>query len=298
MKKLIFFGLFLLCVGLAGSSFAQTAAQYIEAGNQTYAAKDYAKAVQYYQAATQMDPNSAAAFQGLGNSQYSLGQNSQALASYEKALTLNPNNAQLSTFVQSLRAKVSAAPASSVVVPSPAAGAAASPASSGGSSSKFELDPVAGIAISTSSGAGMGFGGGLEGYFGGGSDISFGGLASFYTFSGPSVSGYGANLSSSYASIEVMAALKYRLGTGSMRPYLLGGAGISMFSANVSETVTGYGSVSASASTIDPMVTGGGGLEFAAGKDMSFFVEGRAAIIIGSGTFTYLPVGAGLSLSI
>ena len=88
--------MFLLFVGLAGSGFAQTANQYIEAGNQFYASKDYAKAVQYYQAAAQMDPNSAAAFQGLGNSQYSQGQNAEALASYQKALAINPNNTQLS----------------------------------------------------------------------------------------------------------------------------------------------------------------------------------------------------------
>src|SRR2546422_10903132 len=106
MKRLSLFAALLVGFGMAGSGFAQSAAQSIAAGNQTYAAKDYAKGVQYYQAAVQLDPNSAAAYQGLGNCQYMLGKNTEALAAYEKASSLEPNNAQLSSFVQTLKAKV------------------------------------------------------------------------------------------------------------------------------------------------------------------------------------------------
>src|ERR1019366_7772031 len=108
MKRLGFFAALIVGLGMAGSGFAQSAAQYIAAGNQYYAAKDYVKGAQYYQAATQADPNSAAAFQGLGNCEYVQGHNTEALAAYEKALNLNPNNAQLSSFVQGLSAKVGA----------------------------------------------------------------------------------------------------------------------------------------------------------------------------------------------
>src|ERR1019366_3348726 len=147
MKRLGFFAALLVGLGIAGSGFAQSAAQYITAGNQFYAAKDYVKGAQYYQAATQMDPNSAAAFQGLGNCEYVQGHNNEALAAYEKALNLNPNNAQLSTFVQALRAKVG----TSAPAPAAAAAPAAEPVHyvSRGTPETFEIDPMIGAGVAS-----------------------------------------------------------------------------------------------------------------------------------------------------
>jgi len=316
MKRLSFLGMFLLLVGFAGSGFAQTANQYIEAGNQYYASKDYAKAVQYYQAAAQMDPNSAAAWQGLGNSQYSQGQNADALASYQKALAINPNNTQLSTFVDSLKAKVAAAPASSsVAVPTPAQSTAASPAASSSSAGKFELDVNAGVAFATGI---TGFGGGLGGYIPLGTDFSIGAMAGFYTFS------EGASASNAYASasasasinfLEVMAAAKYRINANGFHPYLFGGVGIADVMTSASETVSGGGSsasASASDSAIDPMVCIGGGVEFPMGNNMNFFAQGKYSVVFvpgvtvdtgygtvtaGGGTSTYLPLEVGLDFN-
>jgi tetratricopeptide (TPR) repeat protein len=83
-----------------------TAAQYLAAGQQMFGAKNYAQAAQYYNAATKLDPNNVAAYQGIGNCYYMLGQKSNALAYYQKALSLQPGNAQLAQFVQNLQAQV------------------------------------------------------------------------------------------------------------------------------------------------------------------------------------------------
>jgi len=289
MKKLIYFGMFLCCVGLTGAGFAQTAAQYLEAGNQTYAAKDYAKAVQYYQAAAQLDPNSAAAYQGLGNSQYSQGQDSAALASYEKALALNPNNAQLSTFVQSLRAKVGAAPAGSTAVPAPATGAAASPAA-GSSSGKLEMDLSGGLALGSGT---TGFGGALGVFAPLGGDFSVGGQVSYFTFSS-GASGGGNSVSASDNFLEVLVLGKYRFGGTGFRPYLLGGAGMAM----VMESVT-VGSASISASQMDPMIGLGGGAEFSAGPGMNIFVQGLySMVLVTGGSSSYEPIEAGVNFNL
>ncbi|HEY5037676.1 MAG TPA: tetratricopeptide repeat protein, partial [bacterium] len=294
-----YFGFLSLSLFLAvmGTTVAQavTADQYVAAGNQNYTAKDYAKAVQYYQAAIQMNPNSAAAYQGLGNSNYQLGNKSAALTAYEKAITLNPSNTQLSAFVQSMKnqgvvdtAAAGSTPASSTV-PNPAASYSNSPAVG-----KFELAPHAGIAYSTSTGYGIGFGGGLSGYFPSGGGLAFGGTAAFYTFGGPSYVYSGTTISQSFSNIEVLAALKYRLGTGSVRPYLVAGGGLSLLSVTSSANIAGYGGASGSTSTTNPMIQGGGGIEFPAGASMNVFVEGKASIVIGNGgTVTYLPIEGG-----
>jgi len=293
MKKLIYFGMFLCCVGLTGAGFAQTAAQYLEAGNQTYAAKDYAKAVQYYQAAAQLDPNSAAAYQGLGNSQYSQGQDSAALASYEKALALNPNNAQLSTFVQSLRAKVGAAPAGSTAVPAPATGAAASPAA-GSSSGKLEMDLSGGLALGSGT---TGFGGALGVFAPLGGDFSVGGRVGFFTFSS-GASGYGVSAGISDSFLDVLVLGKYRFGGSGFRPYLLGGAGMSMVMESYTETILGT-STSISTSQMDPAIAIGGGAEFSAGPGMNIFVQGLYSLIMASGASTnYEPIEAGVNFSL
>lgn len=302
MKRLIFLGMFLLC---AGSSFAQTADQYITAGNQSYAAKDYPKAVQYYQAAAQMNPNSAAAFQGLGNSQYLLGQNSDALASYQKALALNPNNTQLSSFVETLKAKVAAAPAaSSVAVPTPAPGAAGS-TNAGGSASTFELDVNAGLGFD---GGQIGFGGGLGGFVPLDKSFSIGAMAGFYTFSvsasGSTSSGgvtYSGSGSSSINFIEGMGAVKYRFDGTNMKPYVFAGIGISDVMQSVSgggsSSGGGSGSGTGSSSAVDPLLAIGGGVEFNAGNKMNIFAQLKESIVIVPGVTVTNPL-TGASVSV
>src|SRR5579872_6273880 len=240
MKRLSFFAALLVGWGIAGSGFAQTAAQYIAAGNQYYAGKDYVKGAQYYKAATQMDPNSAAAFQGLGNCLYVQGNNTDALAAYEKALSLNPNNAQLSSFVQTLRAKVgaSAAPAATSA-PAAASPAAASPSNTETKTAKtFEIAPMIGVGVgasaargatlsapATSMGWGTGFGGGFEAYYLVSGNFGVGLVFDFFTgygqapitaASGPYTDINGKTgtenvmINFNTSSVEIMPAIKYK----------------------------------------------------------------------------------------
>ncbi len=291
MKRLSLLGFLILALGFTGTGFAQTAAQYIGAGNQSYAAKDYVKGAQYYQAAVQLDGNSAAAFQGLGNCQYMLGKNAEALSAYEKASALDPNNAQLSSFVTTLKAKVGAA--SSVAVPTPGPAGSAVNAGSSSNEGKFELDVHAGVAVSSQTG----FGGGLDGFVPLGKSFSLGAITGFYTF-GSSASGYGASASSSINFLELMAAGKYRIDANGFHPYILGGVGMSLVMQTVSVTFLGT-TTSVSASEMDPMISIGGGVEFPMGQGMNFFAQGRYSMVMqNGGSSTYEPIEAGLNFNL
>jgi tetratricopeptide (TPR) repeat protein len=112
LKFFIFFGI--LAFGLSTLGFAQTFNQYLTAGNQFYAAKDYEKAITYYRVAGQNNPNSAAAYQGLGNCYYLLGRDAEALEAYEKDLGLRPDNPAVAQVIARLKAKL----VSSVSLPS------------------------------------------------------------------------------------------------------------------------------------------------------------------------------------
>ena len=292
MKCFVFFAALLVGLGIAGSGFAQSAAQYIAAGNQYYAAKDYVKGAQYYQAATQADPNSAAAFQGLGNCEYVQGHNSEALAAYEKALNLNPNNAQLSTFVQGPRAKVGAsAPAPAAA--SPAASTAA-PSAGRRTPKTFEIAPKIGVGVAasasfpatTSNGysqpattidQGFGIGGGVEGYYLVDAHLGVGLIFNYMSYSkstGTPVTVLNqssqqtvgtATSTATFNSIEIMPAVKVKFGDSSFKPYLLGSFGFSMGSTSASQSFgswsngnpnSGYGSYLANASAAGPSYSG------------------------------------------
>lgn len=111
MNKWMFIGIWAFLGMVAGlfqvdralAADAVGAAKYEAAGNQLYQTGDFTKAIQYYQAAVQLDPSRTASFVGLGNSQYRLGHKTEALAAYEKAVALDPTNAQLTQFVNTLK---------------------------------------------------------------------------------------------------------------------------------------------------------------------------------------------------
>ncbi len=281
---------FLICasfLALASSVSAQNAAPYVAAGNQLLAAKDYAKAAQYYEAATKMDPNNAAAQQGLGNCRYYQGDKAGALSAYEKALAIDPSNTSLSSFVQTLRAQVGS-PASGL----PAAASTTSPSFSASpkpttKQSTFEVDVTTGLALALSDGYGIGFGASGAGFIPLGQGLSLGGELGFHTF-GTVVPGLGVS------SLSILAAGKYALPANGMKPYLLGGVGISMYMVSYPDT---YGIPSSS--DIHPMIQAGGGVAFPMGPDMDIFGQLTADVLIGSnGTFTYLPFGVGLAFNL
>src|ERR1041384_3482594 len=93
MKPILMFFLF---VSLTSVVIAQpTSDQYLAAGTDFYAAKDYNKAVLYYQTAIRLNPQSSNAHRGLANACYALGKKSEALAEYEKAMELDPSSPNL-----------------------------------------------------------------------------------------------------------------------------------------------------------------------------------------------------------
>jgi tetratricopeptide (TPR) repeat protein len=116
------FSMVILGFPLSGGSQGATADQYFQYGNKLYMAKDYVNAAKYYQAAVQLNPSNAQAYQVLGNCYFLTNQKEQAVAAYEKALALNPNNPQLAAYVQNLKNQLGS------TVPAAAQPAAAQPA--------------------------------------------------------------------------------------------------------------------------------------------------------------------------
>lgn len=271
----------LLWIGSVGFSFADdNSMQYYQTGNTFYSQKNYDQAIRYYEAAVQMNPKLWQAYQGLGNCYYAKGDKTEALKNYEKCLDLNPDNPQLNPFVQNLRTQLNSAP------PLPT-----ERANAGGTTSepKFVLAPMAGIGYCTETGYGLGFGGGLSGYFSGGNGLFFGPSAAFYTFSGPSYNYYGISESYSFSNIELLAVVKYLIGTSETRPYLIGGFGLSIFSANDTVSESGYGSVSTSASSSYPMLEVGGGSGVSRWKQHGFIRGGQIQRDYGQRWHGFLP---------
>ena len=255
----------LLLVFGASVVHAATAQEYINAGNTFYQARDLNKAVLYYKAAVQMDPNSAVAHQSLGSAYYGLGQKADALAEYQKALSINPNNPQLSSFVQTLQAQVGSGPGL------PGMGGT-SPSSSSASAKNLEINPMAGIALG--GGAGMGMGGGVSGYYLIDKSLGIGASVGFYMFSSVSVT-----------AIDAMLSGKYYFSGDSLKPYILLGAGMSMLS-------------SGSASASNPVFAGGAGIKMSLGGELMAFAEAKYCMIMASvGTADYEPIDLGLSFN-
>lgn len=268
---------------------------YYQAGNTLYGQKNYDQAIRYYQAAVQVNPQMWQADQGLGNCYYAKGDKATALASYQKALDINPNNPQLAGFVQSLRSQVTTSSATST-------GAAVAPAgqTSTGTSKNLELDFGAGAGLASnvsfdglSGDFGFGFGGKARGLFLISPDLGLGGTLGFYTFS---KSYPGSTTSITTSSLEITGSAKYKFDAGGIKPYLIGGLGISMLSA---------GSGSGSASETDPIIQVGGGAEIPGGNDMSFFAEVKYDMILGGGqnggpsaTYSYIPVEVGVAFGL
>ena len=295
LKTLVAVLLFLAGLTSTASAQTATAAQYMQAGNTAYGSKNYDQAIQYYQAATTLDPNYGPAYQGLGNCYYFKGDNASALKNYEKALSFDPNNASLNSFVQSLRAKVGSAPAAPAgsMTASPAAAAYSSTAATAGSPSKFELGLNAGVAVASNV---TGFGGGANGFMMLDKNFGLGAMVNFYTF-GQSASGYGASASASTNFIEILAGVKYKFDGNGFRPYIFGGVGIADIMET--ETVTYLGvSQSVSASEMDPMIQIGGGAEFSMGPGMNFFVQGKYSDVLSTVSNSYEPIEGGINFSL
>lgn len=86
MKKLFLISILALSTLTA---FAQPAS--VKRANDLYAQKNYAAAVQQYEAVMQTEGRSAELYYNLGNAYYRTGDIAQAILNYNRALLLNPN---------------------------------------------------------------------------------------------------------------------------------------------------------------------------------------------------------------
>jgi tetratricopeptide (TPR) repeat protein len=96
MKQMGYWGFILFFI--AGSLRAATSSDYYAAGIRLYQQRQYAKSIQYFKAATQLDPQNWKAFQVMGQAYYQLGDRTDAVQMMDHSLQINPNNPGLRQF--------------------------------------------------------------------------------------------------------------------------------------------------------------------------------------------------------
>jgi hypothetical protein len=316
-----------------------SSAQYLAAGSQMSQAKEYEKAIPYYQAAIQLDSGNAAAYRGLADAYYFTGRKKEALEAYEKASALNPGDATLVTFVQSLKASLGAG------APKPAPNAVPVDNSgvtyrTTGRSGYLEMNIMLGAGLngtitqnaygshpSQSADAGMGLGGGANGFYMFDSSFGVGLQTAYYSFSrSRDVSGiytygtfpnyyqgtYSGSVVANLASLEILAMVKYKFGGADFWPYLLAGGGLSILMAGTTNNIqysngtpSYYMPADNSSSEVEPMAEGGAGFAFRVGPDVVLFLEAKYAMVIVSGSnggpgesFSYIPLNVGANFDL
>jgi formylglycine-generating enzyme required for sulfatase activity len=105
-QKLKNFILLILTFCVVSAVYAVTAKEYYDAGLKLYSNKDYQKAVQYFDAVIQLEPDNSAALLGRANCYYSMGQYQDALTNYKKVAVLQPQNAQVTQLIETLQTKI------------------------------------------------------------------------------------------------------------------------------------------------------------------------------------------------
>jgi tetratricopeptide (TPR) repeat protein len=249
MKKILGILCFLWAVTTATSAFsAASSDQYLAAGNTLYDQKNYDKAILYYKAAIQVDPNNAAAHTRLANTYYMLGKKQDALTQYQAALSLNPNNAQLSAFVQKLQAQLNGGGA-----PAMASASSAVPAEQG-----FLIGFGAGVDLPQTQGVTtMPFGVEVLPTYAFDKNLSIRGDIQVF-FSTP-ITGI------SETDIRILPEVKYTFDGKGFQPYLVGGIGFDMV--GLSDTAGDSASLSGLDFTI------GAGAQFDLGNKLKLFGE-------------------------
>ncbi len=94
---------------LFSTAWAYNADDYYRAGLQLYNAKDYTKAIQYFSASLNADPQKTAAYQARGNCYYASGQYANALMDYQQIQKRSPSP-QLDQFIQTIQMKLNSSP--------------------------------------------------------------------------------------------------------------------------------------------------------------------------------------------
>jgi tetratricopeptide (TPR) repeat protein len=101
-NKIVFLFMSILFSGSSIISAAATSDQYLAAGDQFYEAKDFNKALSYYKAAVQADPQNWKAYQSLGSCEYGMGQRENAINDFQTSLNIHPQNPPLQNLVKQL----------------------------------------------------------------------------------------------------------------------------------------------------------------------------------------------------
>ncbi len=254
----------ILFLMLANVSHAQiTTENWIAAGKQFYAARDYAHALQNFQLAAQEDPNSAFAYLGIGNCDYMLGQPRDALAAYQKYLSLNPNNPAVSAMAQKLQ------DAAAPVPPPPAP----PPPVAGQFHQGFYLNIAGGFDLNYNQGLD---GGGLVLGLGDTLDPNWSAQIDLDFLLGED------KVSDAVVELRFIPEVKWVPSPGGFEPYLIGGVGF------VSEA---DGVINATVSTFPDLALGGGLQTEGA---VNVFLEAKLNVIFASGgAATDFPIVSG-----
>ncbi|HET9870256.1 MAG TPA: tetratricopeptide repeat protein, partial [bacterium] len=262
-------------------SFAVTAEDYYNAGNQLYQQGKLDQALQYYQAATQLDPNDWQAYQLIGYCYYTQKNNPLALQAMDKSLQINPNNPSLKQFADQLRASTPGAPAPATSTSSPSA---AKPAA--------VTDPLF-LRLGLGASLPMPSQEQVQYTLGPGGVVELGytfqpGLA---VFLGDDIGIWSAgNSSASITAMDISITADLQLDLldkDGMKLYVLGGAGMDLLS------FVNSSSSGATASETDPAIHLGGGAAFNIGKGLDAFAQIKYGMLFTtegsySGTFTYI----------
>ena len=156
---------------------------------------------------------------------------------------------------------------------------------------KIELGINGGIAVATTSGYDMGFGGQVTGLYKVNPNLGIGLGIGYDSFP---VTGSTSAFGASNADLSFLAILKYAFGDSAVKPYILVDAGLSNFMATLTAD-----SISITGSTTYPEFGGGLGIQFAAGGDTNIFVQATINEIVNDGSsFTYIPVDAGVNFDL
>jgi hypothetical protein len=146
---------------------------------------------------------------------------------------------------------------------------------------KIELGIGGDLAVTSNAGYDLGFGGHATGLYRVNENFGVGLGVGYDTFGITGVSGVTS------ADLSFLALGKYAFGTEETKPYLIGGAGFSIF------ITSGPGG---SLSSSYPELLGGGGVQFTLGSNANLYVQATANVILGSGsTFTYFPAEVGVN---
>jgi tetratricopeptide (TPR) repeat protein len=103
-----------------GRAYTADALAQFQAGRQYQAARQWAPAVQAYEAALRADPSLTQAYKALGTIYYQAGDHKGALVFYDRYLTTNPGDTATKNFADGIRASLGApapAPAAAPVPP-------------------------------------------------------------------------------------------------------------------------------------------------------------------------------------